>query len=136
MLKEKTYTIKVKKIQVEVSREVYKAYHRAREAERYQKKVIQQTEMSLERFQEEGVSAKFQAVRYQPGIEEEIIRAEDIQRLYRALEQLNPEDRLLIDKLFFESVTERELAARLHISQQAVNKRKKRLLKKLREIIQ
>lgn len=136
MAEERIYTIVVKKVRVEVSREVYQAYHKAREAERYQNKVIHQIEMSLERFQEEGVNAEYQAVRFAPGIEEDMIRAEDTCRLYAALEQLSLEERLLINELFFEGVTEGELAARLDISQQAVSKRKKRLLKKLREIIQ
>ena len=135
MAEERIYTIIVKQMRVEVSKDVYQAYHQAREAERYQKKVVQQREMSLERFQKEGVNAEFQAVRYAPGIEEEVIRAEDTRRLYAALDQLSVEERLLIDELFFEGTSEGELAVRLHISQQAVSKRKKKLLKQLREII-
>ena len=135
MAEERIYTIIVKQIRVEVSKDVYQAYHQAREAERYQKKVVQQREMSLERFQEEGVNAEFQAVRYAPGIEEAVIRAEDTRRLYAALDQLSVEERLLIDEIFFECTSEGELAARLHISHQAVSKRKKKLLKQLREII-
>lgn len=53
MSEERKYTIVVKKDRIEVSREVYYAYHQAREAERYQMQVIHQKEMSLERFQEE-----------------------------------------------------------------------------------
>lgn len=63
MAEERIYMIVVKKARVEVSREVYQVYHKAREAERYQNKVIHQIEMSLERFQKEGVNAEFQAVR-------------------------------------------------------------------------
>ena len=84
-----------------MSREVYYAYHKAREAERYQNRVIRQIEMSLERFQEEGVNAEYRVVRSSPGIEEEMIRAEDNRRLYQALDELNVEERLLIDALFF-----------------------------------
>ncbi|WP_270810014.1 sigma-70 family RNA polymerase sigma factor [Hungatella effluvii] len=135
MAEERIYTIVVKKIRVEVSKEVYQAYHKARETERYQNKVIHQTEMSLDRFQEEGVNAEYHVVRYYPGIDEDIIRAEDTRRLYAALEQLSVDERLLIDELFFEGTSEGELAARLHISQQAVSKRKKKLLKQLQEII-
>lgn len=75
-------------------------------------------------------------VRSAPGIEEEIIRAEDNRRLYQALDELNVEERLLIDALFFSGITEGELAARLGVTQQAVSKRKKRLLRKLREKIE
>ena len=70
MAEERIYTIIVQRERVEVSREVYYAYHKAREAERYQNRVIRQIEMSLERFQEEGVSAEYHVVRSAPGIEE------------------------------------------------------------------
>ena len=46
----KKYTIFVKHQRVEVSKAVYHAYHKAREAERYQDKVSRQFELSLERF--------------------------------------------------------------------------------------
>ena len=75
-------------------------------------------------------------VRSAPGIEEEMIRAEDNRRLYQALDELNVEERLLINALFFSGITEGELAARLGVTQQAMSKRKKRLLKKLREKIE
>ena len=52
MAEERIYTIVVQRERVEVSREVYYAYHKAREAERYQNRVIRQIEMSLERLQE------------------------------------------------------------------------------------
>lgn len=136
MAEERIYTIVVQRERVEVSREVYGAYHKAREAERYQNRVIRQIEMSLERFQEEGVNAEYRVVRAAPGIEEEMIRVEDNRRLYQALDELNVEERLLIDALFFSGITEGELAAQLGVTQQAVSKRKKRLLKKLREKIE
>ena len=136
MAKERIYTIIVQRERVEVSREVYYAYLKAREAERYQNRVIRQIEMSLERFQEEGVNAEYRVVRSAPGIEEEMIRAEDNHRLYQALDELNVEERLLINALFFSGITEGDLAARLGVTQQAVSKRKKRLLRKLREKIE
>ena len=82
------------------------------------------------------MDAEYRGVRSAPGIEEEMIRAEDNRRLYQALEELNVEERLLIDALFFSGITESELAARLGVTQQAVSKRKKRLLRKLREKIE
>ncbi|WP_243125486.1 sigma factor-like helix-turn-helix DNA-binding protein [Clostridium transplantifaecale] len=57
-------------------------------------------------------------------------------RLYDALDSLEVEERLLIDELFFRGVSEWDLAKRLGLSQQAVSKRKKKLLKKLREKIE
>ena len=136
MAEERIYTIVVQRERVEVSKEIYYAYHKAREAERYKNRVIRQTERSLERFQEDGVSVEFQLVRSVPGVDEEMIRAEDNRRLYQALDELNVEERLLIEALFLSGVTEGELAARLGITQQAVSKRKLRILRKLRKKIE
>lgn len=136
MAEERIYTIVVKKERIEVSREVYYAYHKAHEAERYQRQVIYQTEMSLERFQEEGVNAEFHATRFQTGIEDKLILQEDIRLLYEVLDSLEVEERLLIDELYFQGVTESELAKRLGISQQAVSKRKRKILKQLRKKIE
>ena len=47
MSENKKYTIIVKKQRVEVSEAVYRAYHKEREAERYQNKLIRQNELSL-----------------------------------------------------------------------------------------
>ena len=135
MTEERIYTIMVQRERVEVSREVYYAYHKSREAERYQNRVIRQNEMSLERFQEEGVNAETHVIGATSGIEEEMIRAEEKRRLYRTLDELDVEERLLIDALFFSGLTEGEMAARLGVTQQAVSKRKKWILRKLREKI-
>lgn len=71
------------------------------------------------------MNAEYRVVRSASGIEEEMIRGEDNRRLYQALDELNVEERLLIDALFFSGITEGELATRLGVTQQAVSKRKK-----------
>ena len=68
MSENKKYTIVVKSNRVEVSEAVYGAYHKEREAERYQRKCIHQFELSLERFQDEGVNVEFSITRFQPSI--------------------------------------------------------------------
>lgn len=47
MSENKKYTIVVKSNRVEVSEAVYGAYHKEREAERYQRKCIHQFELSF-----------------------------------------------------------------------------------------
>ena len=68
MSENKKYTIVIKKQRVEVSEAVYRAYHKEREAERYQNKLIRQNELSLERFHEDGVNIDYLIVRVQPDI--------------------------------------------------------------------
>jgi len=68
MSENEKYTIVVKSNRVEVSEAVYRAYHKERESERYQKKLIYQFELSLERFQDEGVNVEFLITRFQQSI--------------------------------------------------------------------
>lgn len=107
MSEKKKYTIVVKGKRVEVSEFVYYAYHKEREAERYQKKLIHQYELSLERFQDDGVNVEFLITRFQPSIDDMLIEQEQLRKLHIALDALTVEKRLLIHELFsMEKVSE------------------------------
>jgi len=136
MSENKKYTIVVKSKRVEVSETIYRAYHKAREAERYQNKLIHQCELSLERFQEDGVNAEYEVVRFDPGIEDKLIKQDQLQRLLLALQSLTLEERLLIQELFFNELSERALSVVIGVPQKTINDRKKKILLKLKKIIE
>lgn len=96
MTENKKYTIVVKRSRVEVSEAVYRAYHKEREAERYQKKLIHQFELSLKRFQDDGVNVEFLITRFQPRIEDKLIEQKQLWKLHIAIDALTVEERLLI----------------------------------------
>lgn len=135
MSENKKYTIVVKHQRVEVSKAVYYAYHKAREAEKYQDKVSRQFEFSLERFQEDGIHIELQFTICQPTIEDKLIAQEQLQKLKLALASLEPEEKELIYKLFFHDKTEADLAAELFVTQQTISKRKKKILSKLKNMM-
>ncbi|MDU7250784.1 MAG: sigma factor-like helix-turn-helix DNA-binding protein [Clostridium sp.] len=136
MSENKKYTIVIKRQRVEVSEAVYHAYHKEREAERYQNKLIRQNELSLERFHEDGVNIDYLIVRVQPDVVDRLIHQEQLEVLWSALQSL-PEDELsLIDELFFNDKSERELSAMISVPQKTINDRKKRILLKLRRLIE
>ncbi len=56
--------------------------------------------------------------------------------LYEALSILPDDEEALIRKLFFEELTERNAAEKYGVSQAAINKRKARILKKLKKILE
>ena len=132
----KKYTIFVKHQRVEVSKAVYHAYHKAREAERYQDKVSRQFELSLERFQEDGVQVELQLSIYQPTVEDRLIQQERLQKLEQALAVLDSEEKLLIHELFYNGKSERVLALETDVPNMTIHDRKQRILKKLRKIIE
>lgn len=132
----KKYTIFIKHQRVEVSKAVYHAYHKAREAERYQDKVARQFELSLERFQEDGVQVELQLSLYQPTVEDRLIQQEQLQKLGQALAALNSEEKLLIHELFFNGLSERNLSAKINVPQKTINDRKRKILLKLRNLME
>jgi len=136
MSENKKYTIVVKRQRVEVSEAIYRAYHKEREAERYQNKLIRQSELSLERFQDDGVNVDYLIVRVQPDIVDELIHQEQMEALWLALQSLPEDERFLIDELFFNGKSERELSAIISAPQKTINDRKKRILLKLRKLIE
>ncbi|BCJ96518.1 hypothetical protein acsn021_40870 [Anaerocolumna cellulosilytica] len=136
MSENKKYTIIVKRQRVEVSEAVYHSYHKEREAERYQNKMIRQNELSLERFREDGVNIDYLIVRVQPDIVDRLIHQEQLEALWSALQSLSEDERSLIDELFFNDKSERMLAGELGIATMTLHDRKHRILRKLKKLLE
>lgn len=135
MSENKKYTIIVKRQRVEVSEAVYRAYHQERENERYRNKCIKNNECSLERFQEDGVNAEYSIVRVQPDIVDRLIQQEQFKSLYLALRLLSAEERSLIEELYFNEKSERNLAVELGVPRMTLSDKKRRILKKLKKVM-
>lgn len=58
-----------------------------------------------------------------------------IKELYKALDSLNKDERDLIERIFFKEETIREIARNNDVSHVAVQKRRNKILKKLKEIL-
>ncbi len=67
---------------------------------------------------------------------ETVVNAVMVDRLKAALPLLSDSEQELIQAIFFDGLSEREVGARLGITQSVVNKRKARILRKLRKIIE
>ncbi|OIB01198.1 hypothetical protein AK95_27550 [Paenibacillus sp. LC231] len=61
-------------------------------------------------------------------------RSDDRIWIGQLLDSLPPQGRTIIYKLFLEDLTEAEVAKQLHISQQAVNRWKRKMIQKLSQI--
>lgn len=94
--------------------------------------VIPSREDSLERLLEQNV----QFIEELDSAEELAIRNIQIQQLHRALSLLPEDERLLIQRIFFEERTERDLARVYGMSQKGINKRRKKILERLRELME
>lgn len=93
--------------------------------------VIPSREDSYERLAEMAVQFAGEA-----STEEQVLRRMESEQLYKALSFLSDDERYLIRQIYFEERAERDLAEELGCSQNAVNKRKQRILEKLRGLIE
>ncbi len=134
----KNYYLFVGDKKIDVSEKIYKEYWQETNRENYLKRLDRKNKLSYfsefvteekdrtieERFADKSIDIeKLVAVKMQ------------IAALHEALNKLNPEEREIIQVLFFEEIPQRDLAKKLNISQGAVFRRKEKTLKKLKEFL-
>lgn len=125
------YTLIVKGKRIPVAYDIYKAYYKEYEHERYLKNKAFKREYFLEQFIEAGVSIEYICLDSITPVEDEVLKAEEATHLHYCLDKLNPEERQIIYGIFFEEKTEKELAKQLQISASAVGYKKRKILKAL-----
>ena len=96
------------------------------------KKIIPSREDSLDRLLSDN---KRQFSDDSESVESIIQTNDEIDKLHNALNQLSADEWAIIKMLFYDEMSERDTAKVLGISQVAVNKRKHRILKKLKKIV-
>lgn len=134
----KNYYLFVGDKKIDVSEKIYKEYWQETNRENYLKRLDRKNKLRYfsefvteekdrtieERFADKSIDIeKLVAVKMQ------------IAALHEALNKLNPEEREIIQALFFEEIPQRYLAKKLNISQGAVFRRKEKTLKKLKEFL-
>jgi len=128
----KAYTIIVKNVRIEVSEEVYRAYYKEREHEKYIDKVSRDKNISLDELIEIGFNIELNCSDIpKESAEDEAIKNILIEQIKEKLKLLEPEELFLIKEIFENGVSERELARRTGIPVQTLNDRKKAILNKL-----
>ena len=130
----KEYYIKLSDGQIiPVTEEVYREYKHPQWRETKQKKVRQMREFSLEYITENGMEHIYSD---NQKLVEDI--AEDnlmLEMLMKALETLTDDERFLINELYFNEKSERDLANITGISQPAVHKRRNKILEKIKKLM-
>ena len=69
-------------------------------------------------------------------VAETVVHAVMVDRLKTAMSLLSGGEQALINAIFFEELSEREVGLRLGVTQSVVNKRKTKILAKLRKIME
>lgn len=137
MAERKEYRIKVQGVLVEVTREVYLAYYS-----------VERHTRTLDEKDVRNGKVLYSALDTEETLGEEMIpdfgaaRVEDVaignvlcEKLRQCLALLPEQERELIQALYFEGLTEREYAQRIGISQKGINKRRHKIMDKLRAMM-
>ena len=129
----KKYYWKMNGYLYEVSKEQYFEYRKEQDRHNYLKENEEEaTILSLDSLGAEGKNGENFLADPKINVEDEVIHKIMLEKLSSALEKLSAEELLLIDMLYAQLKTEREIASELGISQKAVNKRKAKLLGRLK----
>ena len=109
-----------------------KSEQRRKNAENGAESYVPSKEDSLERL---IYSAKCQFADDAEGVEDAVIRKDNLFRLRAALDQLSEEERALIHALFFDERSERELEEMMGVHRMTIHNRKIRILQKLKKML-
>ncbi len=134
MADKQQYMIRVKGKLVEVAPEVYYTFYRMKRQEEWQEeKKKDHNVMSYDALDtDDFVGREAIPDTDSPGVEKIVTEKDLKERLHRAMETLSQPEKELIHAIYFEEVTEREYAEQQGISQMGANKRHRKILSKLR----
>ncbi len=159
----KRFYLTIKGQEVEVSEEVYRAYIQPVRAERRRKqrafrckikgkkgnlvrcqKACREcpyalsghnalgNNLSLDRMKDDGVEVEDRRL----DVEQNYIEREEKRELYAAIEQLTPRQKTLVRMIYFDGMSQEEVAARLSMSKQAVSNSMQRIYASLRRFLE
>ena len=148
MAEREKYYLVVDGQQFEVSRELYEANYRGEHKERYFMHDLKEqhtrvdkdtgetmTLPSREDSYERLIEAQKQFAEESVDVEDMAVRAVMLEKLNKALHTLNAEERGIIHALFYQEVSEVELAERMGIARTTLQSRKYKILKKLKRLL-
>jgi RNA polymerase sigma factor (sigma-70 family) len=123
---------------VKVTEQVYKEYYKMGRRERY----LEERDLAKGKIlfgdldPDEMKCEEIIADREAKSVEQTVLDGIMLEKLRLCLKSLSDDERRLVYVLFFEGMSEREAAALFGISQKGVNKRKVKLLGKLKNMLE
>lgn len=133
-MKGREYYIKLQDgLKVTVSEEIYHEYYRAWWREKNRKRACTKKECPYEVLSQ--LNSDIICLSSEQLVEDIVEDKLLLETLMEALYALNADELSLINALYYEDKTESEFASEIGISQQAINKRKTKLLDKIKKNI-
>lgn len=138
MAEKEKYYIRVHNELVSVTKEVYRANNSAKRQIRTQRdRDKRHGLLSIQAFDTETITGEeIMSDPLAKSVEEQVIAAEMSAKLHTCLALLLPEERELIRAIFFEDKSERKLSQEISVPQKTINDRKRRILRKLKKLME
>lgn len=122
---------------VETDRAHYSAFYRDKERQKYLRKLDEDIGLlSIEAFDTETDNGIDYIADTSEDVAEAVAHTDLLDRLHKALQLLDADDRDLIFLHFYRNIPQTEIADRLGISQQAVSKRIRKICEKIKKLIE
>lgn len=132
----------------EVSKELYEAYYKGQRKEKYFTHDLKQEHIKVDKETGERIivpsredsyerllEAEKQFAEDAEDVEDAAVRAVMLERLNVALHTLTEEETLIIHALFYQEISEAELAKKLGIARTTLQSRKYKILEKLKKLL-
>ena len=130
------YTLLVRGRRVSVTKEVYKAYYRCRDREKYLDKLAEDNNISLEGCSEKGISVEYIISAAEDSMEDTIITGMLLIKLHQCLKMLDDPEKTLIVELYLRGKSERQLSKETGIPPMTIHDRKRKILNKLKKMME
>ena len=137
MADKEKYMIKIQGNLIEVTEDVYYAYFRMERQERWQEEKKQGHEVVSYDALDNGETVGAEAIQdmESPSMEELAIANELKERLHHVVAALPKAERELIQAIYFEGVSANDYANQVGLTHRGVNKQRKRILSKLKMLL-
>lgn len=128
----KEYYITIDGKDVPVTEEVYRAFKRPAWTERKRREIRSENERSLEAFTDDGFDIPSEQALVDELVEDKLL----LDMLFNALLELTDDERDLVNALFYEDKSERELSKDTGVPHPTIHSRKVSVLQKLKRLLE
>ena len=128
----KEYYITIDGKDVPVTEEVYHAFKRPAWTERKRRETRSENERSLEAFTDDGFDIPSEQALVDELVEDKLL----LDMLFNALRELTDDERDLVNALFYEEKSERELSKDTGVPHPTIHSRKVSVLQKLKRLLE
>ncbi len=131
----KEFKIKIDNKIIVVTEEIYITYYKMGRRERYIDEISRKNNLSYNRLQEQDYPVEEKMFEPRRCVEDIVIQKIILEKMISALDTLTNYERMIIDELFINGKSIRDLSEYLAVPRSTLHEQKEKIIKKLRKII-